>query len=331
MDDQTQSCWKNVKALDSLTVTVIVDNESDSMSPGCACCDSREGRDPICIYEPELLRLVQAGVAKGVDGSVNIQNMCFAGHGLSLLLEGRVDGKSHFAVFDGGPDPDLWKQNAKKLAIPYSRIEAVILSHWHVDHSSGLEQVVASAQGTGMQQVLVDVHPDRPNARGFMLPHGNLPMNPDPTFQQLTDAGGVLIKRKDEHCLLDEFFYVSGEVPRVTSYETGIPNHGRRLDDGQWQLDPLILDERYVAVNIKGKGPVVFSACSHAGIINVLLDIVNKSGDKPFAVVGGGLGESLSRVLHAMCSGRCLHIRRAEDLNRLADGQETGEDCKDHF
>ena len=30
------------------------------------------------------------------------------------------------------------------------------------------------------------------------------------------------------------------------------------------------MDERFVAVQVKGKGQFVFSACSHAGIINVL-------------------------------------------------------------
>ena len=41
---------------------------------------------------------------------------------------------------------------------------------------------------------------------------------------------------------------------------------------GEWHDDPLIMDERYVAVNVKGRGPVVLSACSHSGIVNVLHD-----------------------------------------------------------
>lgn len=30
------------------------------------------------------------------------------------------------------------------------------------------------------------------------------------------------------------------------------------------------MDERFLAVNVKGKGLLVFTACSHAGLINVL-------------------------------------------------------------
>lgn len=48
----------------------------------------------------------------------------------------------------------------------------------HVDHSGGLEEVVTSAVQGGSKTVVVDVHPDRPNARGFMLDYGNIPMNP---------------------------------------------------------------------------------------------------------------------------------------------------------
>jgi hypothetical protein len=34
---------------------------------------------------------------------------------------------------------------------------------------------------------------------------------------------------------------------------------------GPWETDGEIADERYVAATVKGKGVVVFSACSHAG------------------------------------------------------------------
>ena len=45
----------------------------------------------------------------------------------------------------------------------------------------------------------------------------------------------------------------------------------RRTEDGKgWEPDPLIMDERSVAVNVRGKGLVVFTACSHAGVVNVL-------------------------------------------------------------
>jgi metal-dependent hydrolase (beta-lactamase superfamily II) len=61
----------------------------------------------------------------------------------------------------------------------------------------------------------------------------------------------------------------SGEIPRVTTFETGLANHYRRAEDGSgWEP----ADERFVAVRLKDKdkGVFVFTACSHAGVVNVL-------------------------------------------------------------
>ena len=51
----------------------------------------------------------------------------------------------------------------------------------------------------------------------------------------------------------------------------GLPGQHRLADDGRsWEPDELLMDERCVGFHIKGKGLVVLSACSHAGVVNVL-------------------------------------------------------------
>jgi len=59
------------------------------------------------------------------------------------------------------------------------------------------------------------------------------------------------------------------------------------LKNGHWVSDEDILDERYIACKIRGRGTVVISACSHAGIINVCQDAKEKIDSKITAVVGG--------------------------------------------
>jgi 7,8-dihydropterin-6-yl-methyl-4-(beta-D-ribofuranosyl)aminobenzene 5'-phosphate synthase len=89
--------------------------------------------------------------------------------------------------------------------------------------------------------------------------------------------------------LLDDTFLVSGEIPRVTGYEKGFPGHKRRSEDGQsWEDDPLIMDERFLAVNLRSKGIVVFTACSHAGVINVLKHAQSSFPAVPLHAVAGG-------------------------------------------
>jgi 7,8-dihydropterin-6-yl-methyl-4-(beta-D-ribofuranosyl)aminobenzene 5'-phosphate synthase len=57
---------------------------------------------------------------------------------------------------------------------------------------------------------------------------------------------------------------------------------------GSWKSDPLIMDERAVAINIKGKGLVVLSGCAHAGIINTVAYARHITGtEKVHAVMGG--------------------------------------------
>lgn len=48
-----------------------------------------------------------------------------------------------------------------------------------------------------------------------------------------------------------------------------------------------IMDERYVAVDVLGKGLVIFSACSHAGIVNVVRDAIAKFSRPVYMVRGG--------------------------------------------
>ena len=95
------------------------------------------------------------------------------------------------------------------------------------------------------------------------------PMQPIPSVDLLVEHGAAVINDSKAQSLLDGSFYLSGEIPRVTSYERGMPSQ-YALIDGKWEPDPLVLDERFLAVSIKSIGAIVFSACSHAGIVNVL-------------------------------------------------------------
>jgi hypothetical protein len=48
----------------------------------------------------------------------------------------------------------------------------------------------------------------------------------------------------------DGLAYVSGEIPRITPFESGLPGQHRKTLDGMgWELDELIMDERFVAAN----------------------------------------------------------------------------------
>jgi 7,8-dihydropterin-6-yl-methyl-4-(beta-D-ribofuranosyl)aminobenzene 5'-phosphate synthase len=127
--------------------------------------------------------------------------------------------------------------------------------------------------------------------RATKRPDGQLYVNElVPSPEQLSDAGANVVLTREPQSVCDGAFYISGEIPRVTSYEAGVPNHlTRSVDGAAWEPDPLIMDERFVAVNVKGRGLFVFSACSHAGLINVLTHARSLFPATPLYGAMGGL------------------------------------------
>lgn len=102
--------------------------------------------------------------------------------------------------------------------------------------------------------LVVDVHPDRPVYRGIALPEHIISLEADPTFEEMQDVGAVVDKHSNPHTVLDDMFLVSGEIPRVTAYETGLKG-AMRFDpeENDWFSDEIIADERFLMCNLRGK------------------------------------------------------------------------------
>ena len=143
--------------------------------------------------------------------------------------------------------------------------------------------------GNRRNAVSTFMHPDMFALRATKSGDGRLrPMEPVPSVDVLAGSGAEVVVSRDEHLLLDRNFYVSGEIPRRTSFERGFPGQCRLTAAGAWEPDEVMPDERFVAINVAGKGQVVFSACSHAGLINVLIHAKARFPDIPvFGVFGG--------------------------------------------
>jgi 7,8-dihydropterin-6-yl-methyl-4-(beta-D-ribofuranosyl)aminobenzene 5'-phosphate synthase len=258
-----------VARLDELEVLVVVDNETDTLS------SVDDGVPQI----PELVHLsartASSRTYQGHECKSVFDRLCCACHGLSVLITGRSGGHEHSLLFDVGPYPDVWLDNARRLDIDLSTIECVFLSHWHFDHSGGFPEVVLAIaearSAAGLAPPVVDLHPNRPDQRGVLLPSGVMIMLPEePTFEAIARAGGEIVTRDVAHPLCEGFFLGSGAIDRVTEYETGLVGHHTfRGESGE--ADPLIMDERFVAACVSGRGVSVFSACSHAGVVNACL------------------------------------------------------------
>lgn len=220
--------------------------------------------------------------------------------------------QSHTLLFDTGPEESTFTRNAHRTRAPIARIEHIHLSHWHRDHSGGMLAAIrlinaakqspsspssssTTTSTTPLSPISVDLHPDRPHYRGMLTPTGAiLSLEPDPTLAAIRAAGARVVTSADAHPVLDGFFLASGAIPRRTDYEVGIRGAMRLVDDeadgGVWVPDETIADERLVMCRLQGKGLVVFTGCSHAGVINVCRHAVDElgAGEVPlYGVVGG--------------------------------------------
>ncbi|QGG94455.1 MBL fold metallo-hydrolase [Actinomarinicola tropica] len=274
------------RPLDELVLTVVVDNGTDTLS------SVADGVPELPEVVGHVLRRAPVELPAGEEGVEVFGHLCVACHGFSVLATGRVGDEEHTVLFDAGPYGDVWVDNAERLGLDLAAVEAVFLSHWHWDHSGALPDAVGAIStaraAAGLDApVVVDLHPDRPDQRGTGAPGRRMVLlPPEPTLAALESAGGRVENHAEAHLLAGGFFLGSGEIPRRTAYETGLPGH-RTIRGGEVVDDPLILDERYLAAVVRGRGTTVLSACSHAGVVNACLAAAEATGEPIDLVLGG--------------------------------------------
>ncbi|KAI0884783.1 Metallo-hydrolase/oxidoreductase [Annulohypoxylon maeteangense] len=292
--------------VDTLTIHAIVNDEIDQISPS----PHPSIKHAQSFLGAPLTPLPASAQPGGAKLQMRMDTLCCGAHGLSLLITVSKDGKEHTLLFDTGPEEAVWERNARRLGLDVAKVERIVLSHWHRDHSGGLLGAVRMVEGAKAAtatseekgKVVVDLHPERPDFRGIRA-HEIIALEADPSFSEIEDAGAEVFKSAEAHTVLDDMFLVSGEIPRRTAYEGGIRGGVRFSEKKGWETDELIMDERLVMCNLKGKGLVVFTGCSHAGVVNVSRHAMELGGGVPlYTVVGGyhladGAPEKLQKSL----------------------------------
>jgi 7,8-dihydropterin-6-yl-methyl-4-(beta-D-ribofuranosyl)aminobenzene 5'-phosphate synthase len=207
-----------------------------------------------------------------------------AEHGFSLLVTVTKAGRVHRILFDAGTSPDGVVDNMRRLDVDPGSIEAIVCSHGHFDHTTGLDGLIRSV---GRVSMPVLIHPHFWRQRRILIPGREPREVPTTSRPALTGAGFEIIEDRQPSFLLDGSVLITGEVPRVTGYEPGFPPQQAWLGS-KWEPDPLVLDDQALIISVAGKGLVVITGCGHAGVVNICRYASRLTGDQPlYAVIGG--------------------------------------------
>jgi 7,8-dihydropterin-6-yl-methyl-4-(beta-D-ribofuranosyl)aminobenzene 5'-phosphate synthase len=271
--------WKGevlpLEPVDELSVLTVCDNSVDLLlpdeGPATRLSLAAAGRDAPVLAAP----LLQDGTAR--DSPV-------AQHGFSALVEIRKGDQVRRLLFDTGVSPSGCAENLRRLGRDLSGIEAIICSHGHFDHTTGLSGLVSQL---GPANLPVLIHPEFWNRRRLAIPGRDPVELPTTSRRALLGAGFDVIEQRQPSFLYDRSVLITGEVDRVTRFEKGFAPH-QAWRDGSWQPDPLILDDQALIANVAGRGLVILTGCGHAGVINTCRYAQRLTGvTRLHAVIGG--------------------------------------------
>ena len=236
-------------------------------------------------YTDVLLRNTKVAtrppLAKG--GNISVDAL-LAEHGLSLLVKVYHGEERYSILFDTGYTNIGVPHNLEMLNVDMNEIDAIVISHGHMDHTGSLYEILDKMSGP----VPVVVHPDAfLSPRYFGLDDGRKLLFPDALVREkLKERNVELTESRKPTLLADDMVMVTGQVERITTFEKGLPN-AQMERNGKIEKD-LILDDQALVVNLKGKGLVIIAGCSHAGIINTIFYAEKMTGvEKVHTVLGG--------------------------------------------
>ena len=275
--------------IDSLSIQLVVDTNHDVFISGAQVPD----------VKVERLRGFRGGKqARALQGQ----------HGLSLHLTSQKGPETRRILLDFAWTADVLNNNLELLGVDPARLDALVLSHGHLDHYGGLNGFLDRHRARmkddmrlylGGEDVFCYRH--SPLGNGAFESFGNLD-------RRDLDAARIKAVLSEMPIVIEGHAFTTGVVPR-TSIERVLPNSfvefaqrdGAGCDTAKY-ADPHFtaaelsgvpqpdqhLHEHATCYNVRGRGLVVITSCGHGGIINTVRRAREVTGiQKVHALVGG--------------------------------------------
>ena len=175
-------------------------------------------------------------------------------------------------LFDTGNDAAIFEQNVARLGVDLARLDAVVISHRHGDHTSGLSSLLAVNRDVPIWTPIEGAYFKSVAPRGFLARHPGLP--PDLRYF----GGGEPSRWVSGTPWPDgRFVHVTGTAEIFAGFHV-LTNQSRRAGT-------LEMNEVSLAVQTP-RGLVVVVGCAHPGVENILASAAKI--DRRLHMVAGG-------------------------------------------
>jgi 7,8-dihydropterin-6-yl-methyl-4-(beta-D-ribofuranosyl)aminobenzene 5'-phosphate synthase len=275
-----------LEEIDSISVTTVVDNYIDSLL-----------RD-----RPGARRFSSTVARKMTD--------LRAEHGLAHLVEVTRGGTTTRIGFDFGQTHDSLNHNTRELGLDPGRLDALALSHGHRDHFGGLMGYLHAYRRFMRKELTFYAGADHFLPR-FQVRDGDQVYTGRLDRREI-ERYDVRVEVVTEPTPIAEGVLLSGEMAAQEPFEP-IPSNLQVERDGAIGPDDFIGEQTLIA-NVRGRGLVVVTSCSHRGIVGICRNALRVTGvSKIHAVIGGfhlsGLTEErVTRVVDAFAGFGLDHI-----------------------
>ena len=275
----------SVPELDSVAVRVVVDSYQFAVAPSRKLAD-------VDIQH----------FGWGVSGDKPPRKTLISEFGLSMHAETRRGTETRNVLADFGFTPEALINNASLVGIEPAELDALVLSHGHYDHFGGLAGFLREHNGKlktrlpiyiGGEEAFCSREWTAPPVRGDF---GALDR------KALEDAN-LAVTYTEGPALVADHGFTTGHIEQ-TSFEKLLSPSAMKIgvDHGMGcYADKLPEDERTKAIipdqfrheiatafNLRGRGLIVLTSCSHRGVINAIKQAQATSGvNKVHAVIGG--------------------------------------------
>jgi 7,8-dihydropterin-6-yl-methyl-4-(beta-D-ribofuranosyl)aminobenzene 5'-phosphate synthase len=200
--------------------------------------------------------------------------------GLSILL----DTGDRCVLLDTGSSHSI-AQNIETLSVDPRRIDTIVLSHGHGDHTGGLRTVLSRIR---KKSVKVIAHPDVWGAKySKKKDTGEIRFGGIPFQRHELESLGAEFHLSSEPTWIneDEDIVASGEEPMTTDFES-VPDTLLLKEGDRFVQDPM-RDDQSLFLRTK-RGLVIVLGCAHRGMINIIRYARELTGVEEVHMVLGG-------------------------------------------